>query len=65
MYAIRSYYEHVVGLGKTVGLADAIYKVRDQYESYINPTNGLPVKSVRNIQEGRYRYYNEVLFDHA
>ena len=50
---------------KTTGLADAIYKVKDVYESYINPATELPVKSIRNINEGRYHRYNVVLFDHA
>jgi hypothetical protein len=49
---------------KTTGVADAIFKVLDIYESYIDPETELPVKSVRNIREGRYRKYNEVLFDH-
>lgn len=54
---------HAVGRGHTTGLADALYKVRDSYESYIDPENDLPVFSIRNIQEGRYRKYNEVGFD--
>lgn len=49
---------------KTTGLVDAIYRVFDVYESFIDPATELPVKSVRNIREGRYRKYNEVLFDH-
>jgi hypothetical protein len=49
--------------GQTTGLADVIYKVRDTYESYIDPKSDLPVFSIRNIQEGRYRKYNEVGFD--
>jgi len=51
-------------IAKTTGIADAIYKVLDVYESYIDPKTELPVKSVRNIREGRYRKFNEVLFDH-
>jgi hypothetical protein len=51
-------------LAKTTGMADAIFKVLDIYESFINPATELPVKSIRNIHEGRYRKYNEVLFDH-
>jgi hypothetical protein len=56
---------HSVFIGKTTGMADAIFKVKDVYESYINPDTELPVFSVRNIQEGRYRKYNEVIFDHS
>jgi hypothetical protein len=55
---------HTRMIGKTTGLTDAIYKVLDIYESYIDPETELPVKSVRNVREGRYRKYNEVLFDH-
>lgn len=49
---------------KTTGIVDAIYKVVDIYESYIDPVTELPVKSIRNIHEGRYKRYNVVLFDH-
>jgi len=55
---------HSVFLGKTTGMADAIFKVKDIYESYIEPESELPVLSVRNIREGRYTKYNEVIFDH-
>jgi hypothetical protein len=51
-------------IAKTTGMADAFFKVLDIYESYIDPVTELPVKSIRNIREGRYRKYNEVLFDH-
>lgn len=56
---------HAVVSGKTTGLADAVYKVRDTYESYIDPETDLPVFSIRNISEGKYRKYNEVSFDHT
>ncbi|MGM0376900.1 MAG: DUF3108 domain-containing protein [Bacteroidota bacterium] len=55
---------HVIASGRTVGMADAIYKVRDKYESFIDPATDLPVKSIRNIREGSYRYYNEVTYEH-
>lgn len=49
---------------RTTGITDALYRVLDIYESYIDPESQLPLKSIRNIREGRYRKYNEVLFDH-
>jgi hypothetical protein len=52
-------------IAKTTGITDAIYRVLDIYESYIDPVSRLPVKSIRNIREGHYRKYNEVLFDHG
>jgi hypothetical protein len=56
---------HSVFIGKTTGMADAIFKVKDIYESFIKPETELPVFSIRNIREGRYRRYNEVIFDHS
>lgn len=56
---------HLTGTGYTVGLADAIYKIRDTYESFCDPETLFPAKSIRDIREGRYRYYNEVIFKHG
>jgi len=50
--------------GQSTGIADALYKVRDTYESYMDPVTLLPYKSVRDINEGRYKRYNVVKFDH-
>ncbi|MDR2037489.1 MAG: DUF3108 domain-containing protein [Bacteroidales bacterium] len=55
---------HAVLEGKTTGLIDKIYKVHDIYESYFNLENNLPDKAVRNIREGSYRYYDEVMYNH-
>ncbi len=55
---------HSTLMGKTTGVVDAVFRVLDIYESYIDPETGLPVRSIRNISEGRYRKYNEVIFDH-
>jgi hypothetical protein len=55
---------HVVARGETVGMADALFRIRDRYESYISPETNLPVKSVRSIREGRYKYYDEVTYNH-
>jgi len=49
---------------RTTGMAEALFKVLDIYETFIDPVTELPVNSIRNIREGRYRKYNEVLFDH-
>lgn len=56
---------HATISGHTTGVADALYKVRDTYESYIDPETDLPFFSIRNISEGHYRKYNEVSFDHT
>ena len=56
---------HEKFFARTTGLADAIFKVIDIYEVYIDPETELPVRSIRNIHEGRYRRYNVVTFDHT
>lgn len=56
--------QHMVGSAYTVGLTDAVYKIRDKYESFVDLKSDLPIKSIRSIREGRYRYYNEVLYEH-
>ena len=49
---------------KTTGLSNSLIKIHDIYESIVNPENMLPYKSVRNINEGSYKYYNEVIYYH-
>lgn len=47
---------------RTSAAANKLFTIYDVYESYIDITTGLPIKSIRNISENRYRYYNEVVF---
>lgn len=54
---------HVVGDGKTFRTYDWIFKVRDRYESYIDTATLLPVKFIRNVNEGGYKIYNNVSFN--
>lgn len=49
---------------KSSGTIDVLFKIRDKYVSYVNPITDQPLKSIRDISEGRYRYYNEVLYDY-
>ncbi len=53
---------HVKAVGKTVGVADKLYRVYDIYESYFDIETMKPYKSIRNISEEDYRWYNEVRF---
>ena len=55
---------HARALARTTGLADRLYKVRDIYEGYFDSLSLLPIKSVRDISEGRYKKYDEVMYDH-
>ncbi|MGB5818564.1 MAG: DUF3108 domain-containing protein [Saonia sp.] len=55
---------HVVGKGKTTGLARAFFKVDDTYETYFGKKDGKPYKFVRKIDEGGYTKDIEIDFDH-
>jgi hypothetical protein len=55
---------HSSMIAMTTGLADAFFRVKDIYEVYMDPQTELPLTSIRNISEGRYKKYNVVTFDH-
>lgn len=55
---------HSVMIATTSGLADKIYKVRDEYQSFFNPETVLPYKSIRDISEGKYKKYDHVNYFH-
>ena len=58
----RSVY-HVTGDGKTLHSYEWFYKVRDRYESFIDAATMLPLKFVRNVSEGSFRFLNDVSFN--
>lgn len=45
---------HAVANGKTARTFDWFYKVRDRYETYIDPNSLRPLKFVRDVNEGGY-----------
>jgi Protein of unknown function (DUF3108) len=55
---------HFVGTGSTYSFFDNFFKVRDRYESYVDTSTLLPLKFVRNVEEGGYKKYNNVTFNH-
>jgi Protein of unknown function (DUF3108) len=56
---------HCVGEGKTYPFFDNFFKVRDRYETYIDTATMLPIKFIRNVDEGGYKIYNNVTFNHG
>ncbi len=54
---------HLKMEGVTTGLPNLIYKVRDTYESFTDIDTDMPIKAIRNIREGGYKYYNEVIYN--
>lgn len=55
---------HAKMLARTTGLTDKLFRIEDTYESYFDHDYTLPYKSVRDIREGDYRFYNEVKYFH-
>ncbi|MDB5222769.1 MAG: hypothetical protein JWN83_1436 [Chitinophagaceae bacterium] len=56
---------HCVGIGKSYSFFDNFFKVRDRYETYIDTTTMLPLKFIRDVNEGGYKKYNNVTFNHS
>jgi hypothetical protein len=54
---------YAIAVGKSSGIANTIYRVKDSYESWFDKETTLPYKQVRNIREGRYTLYNEVTYN--
>ena len=55
---------HVIGKGRTTGLLDVFFKVRDNYESYVHPESIKPYKFIRKVNEGGYTKDKAIYFDH-
>ncbi|MCW3088756.1 MAG: ATP-dependent exoDNAse [Sediminibacterium sp.] len=55
---------HVLGVGSSNPSYDWIFKVRDRYESYIDTASLQPLKFIRNIDEGGFKKYENVTFNH-
>jgi len=56
---------HLRGEGKTYSSYDWFFKVRDVYESYLDKETKLPLKFIRDVDEGGYTINNEYSFDHS
>lgn len=53
---------HVVATGRTLGGFNAVYKVRDVYESYIDQKSIMPWLFIRDVNEGGYTINQEYTF---
>jgi hypothetical protein len=54
---------HCIGDGKSYPFFDKFFKVRDRYETYIDTSTMLPMKFIRNVDEGGTKIYNNVTFN--
>ncbi len=48
--------------GRSTGVMGKLYKLNDVYESTVDAKTCLPYRSVRNVREQNYRYFNEAYF---
>src|ERR1700733_12280046 len=55
---------HVIGDGKTAKSYELFYKVKDKYETYIDKETMLPLRFVRNVNEGGFKIKQDITFDH-
>mgnify|MGYP003640960593 CR=1 FL=1 len=56
---------HVRGFGETVGVSKWFFKVKDDYQSYIDREKNIPYRFIRKIDEGGYTKDIEIDFNHA
>ena len=56
---------HINGKGKSTGLVNVFFKVRDNYQSYIYKETLQPYRFIRDIHEGGYTKNREINFDHT
>ena len=55
---------HLSVIGRTYKAYEWFYKVRDRYDTYIDKETLLPLVSIRDVNEGKYRLYDKITFDH-
>ncbi len=55
---------HVIGRGWSTGAVHAFFKVRDNYETFIDKNNGLPHRFIRQIDEGGHTRDIQIDFNH-
>jgi hypothetical protein len=55
---------HIIADGKTAGTFDVFYKVRNRYESYIDPVTLKPYLYTEDRHESDYKHTDKVSFDH-
>ncbi len=54
---------HIKGDGKTLSSYEWFYKVRDMYETYVDQETLLPVRFIRDVNEGGMKFRHDVTFN--
>lgn len=55
---------HIIGKGKSTGLVSLFFKVKDNYQTFIDKSTLRPYRFIRKINEGGYTKDKEVFFDY-
>jgi hypothetical protein len=55
---------HIIGQGKSTGIISLFFKVKDDYQTYIDKETLKPCRFIRKINEGGYTKDKEILFDY-
>lgn len=55
---------HIKVFGRSTGMVDMMFKVKDQFESFMDEEALIPWKATKNVREGGYKALDLVLFDH-
>jgi hypothetical protein len=55
---------HMIGTGRSVGMAEWFFRTRDRYESFIDTEAMLPWEFIRDVDEGGYVIKRHLKFDH-
>ena len=54
---------HLAATGRTYDSYEWFFKVRDNYDTYVDKATMLPSVSIREVNEGKYRLYDKVKYD--
>lgn len=54
---------HYQAIGKTYPSYEWFFKVKDEYNSWVNKKDLLPVRAERSVHEGKYKLYERISFN--
>ncbi len=55
----------ITGKGESRGMVDMFFKVRDRYETIYDAGRKVPVRFIRKVDEGGFRFQQDYRFDHS
>lgn len=55
---------HMVGTGRTTGMAEWFFRTRDRYETFMDVDSLVPHEFIRDVDEGGYKIKRHILFNH-